>query len=73
MPLVLHSKKLDAIQAAKKYLIYSVFGASFGLAGFFFLNHYGFNTNFTALGVLNESLVNGNESLLLVVCLLAII
>lgn len=73
MPLVLHSKKLEAIQAAKKYLMYSVFGASFGLAGFFFLNHYGVSTSFTALGVLDRTLVSGNETILLIVCLLAII
>lgn len=73
MPLVLHSKKLEAIQAAKKYLMYSVFGASFGLAGFFFLNHYGVSTSFTALGVLDSTLVSGNETILLIVCLLAII
>lgn len=73
MPLVLHSKKQEAIQAAKKYLMYSVFGASFGLAGFFFLSHYGFTTTFTAQGVLNSSLVSGNETVLLIICLLAII
>lgn len=73
MPMVLHSKKQESIQAAKKYLMYSVFGASFGLAGFFFLSHYGVSTTFTALGVLDSNAIMGNETILLLVCLLAII
>ncbi|MFI3285000.1 MAG: proton-conducting transporter membrane subunit, partial [Erysipelotrichaceae bacterium] len=40
MPLVLHTQTRDSIQAAKKYLYYSVFGASLGLLGFFFLAHF---------------------------------
>ncbi|MEE1072160.1 MAG: proton-conducting transporter membrane subunit [Cellulosilyticum sp.] len=73
MPMVLHSEKQDAIDAAKKYLLYSVFGASLGLAGYFFLTYYGTSTTFTAGGVLDMAKVAGNETLVLSVALMTII
>ena len=39
LPLVLHTRTKEAIAAAIKYLIYSVFGASAALLGIFYLNH----------------------------------
>ncbi len=38
LPLVLHSRTKEAIAAAIKYLVYSVFGASAALLGIFYLN-----------------------------------
>lgn len=38
MPLVLHDGTKEAIAAAKKYLFYSIFGATMGLSGLFFQN-----------------------------------
>lgn len=73
MPMVLHSEKQEAIDAAKKYLLYSVFGASLGLAGYFFLSYFGTSTTFVLGGVLDSSKVIGNETLLLVVALMTII
>ena len=73
MPMVLHSEQQEAINAAKKYLLYSVFGASLGLAGYFFLTYYGTSTTFTAGGVLDMAKVAGNETLVLAVALMTII
>ena len=39
LPLVLHTRTREAIAAAVKYLVYSVFGASAALLGIFYLNH----------------------------------
>ena len=73
MPMVLHSQSEESIAAAKKYLLYSIFGASLGLAGFFFISYYGTTTAFVAGGVLDMSKVAGHESLLLVIAFLAIV
>ena len=73
MPMVLHNQSKEAIDAAKTYLLYSIFGASLGLAGFFFLSHYGTTTAFVAGGVLDMSKVAGNESLLLIIAFLTIV
>ncbi len=56
MPLVLHSQTDESIAAAKKYLLYSVFGASLGLGGFFLFTVYGGSTNFVAGGVVSSEL-----------------
>lgn len=73
MPMVLHNQKSESLAAAKKYLIYSIFGASLGLAGFFFLRYYGTTTMFVAGGVLDPAKITGSENVLLVVALLCII
>ncbi len=70
MPLVLHSQTKDAIQAAIKYLIYSIFGATMGLLGFFFVAYYGDASMFVAGGVLQAELTGAQESMLLIVCFL---
>lgn len=56
MPLVLHSQTEESIAAAKKYLLYSVFGASLGLGGFFLFTVYGGSTAFVAGGVVQDAL-----------------
>lgn len=70
LPLVIHTQEPQAVRAGMKYLGYSIFGAGFGLLGFFFLNTYCFTTEFAAGGTLNMALVAGRENLLLWVYLL---
>ena len=73
LPLVIHTKSVDAVRAGMKYLGYSIFGAGLGLLGFFFLNSYCITTSFIPGGSLNGLAVAGNEMTLLVVYLLMMI
>lgn len=73
MPFVLHELSKEAIEAAKKYLFYSMGGAFLGLSGFFFFYHYGKTLNFTSGGCLDPTRVSGHETLILVMTLLVII
>lgn len=73
VPLVLHSLSKEAVSAGLKYLFYSIFGASFGLLGIFFLNQYTTTLIFTAGGSLDVTKVAGHEGLLLVFVFLMII
>ncbi len=52
VPLVLHSRTKEAIAAAIKYLVYSVFGASAALLGIFFLHRACASLSFTPGGTL---------------------
>ena len=71
LPLVMHGMDRKARYAGKKYLIYSLSGAAFAFIGIVFLMHYGTTLNFTYGGVLDMSLVRGNENTLLDVFVLA--
>ena len=73
LPLVTHTQTREAVAAGIKYLIYSVIGASLGLAGIFFLNQYATTLAFTPGGVLDPALTAGREPLLLTVFFLMII
>ena len=73
LPLVTHTQTREAVAAGIKYLIYSVIGASLGLAGIFFLNQYAATLAFTPGGVLDPALTAGREPLLLTVFFLMII
>ena len=73
MPLVLHSLTKDAIRAGYKYLFYSIFGASLGLLGIFFMNQYTVTTEFLAGGSLDLTKVVGHEGLIQVIVFLAIL
>lgn len=73
MPLVLHTRSREAVMAGLKYLFYSFCGAYMVLFGLYFLNRFGNTLTFTPGGVLNMSLVQGNEKLLLVVAFLMIL
>lgn len=73
MPLVLHNRSREAIMAGLKYLFYSFCGAYMVLFGIYFLYRYGNTLSFTAGGVLDLSLVQGKESLLLLVSFLMIL
>ena len=73
LPLVLHTMKKEAVAAGIKYLVYSVFGASFGLLGMFFLYHYCGHLDFIPGGSLIMEKVQGNETFLLTIVFLAIV
>ena len=65
VPLVLHTHKRTAIHAAKKYLYYSIAGASMALFGIFFLSTCTHSLTFSAGGTLNAVAQTGNKSMLL--------
>ncbi len=73
VPLVLHSRTKEAIAAAIKYLIYSIFGASTALLGIFFLNRVCDSLAFVPGGTLNETALAGQEGTLLTVAFLMIL
>lgn len=73
VPLILHNRSKEAIMGGLKYLFYSLFGAYMVLFGLFFLNKYVSSLNFTPGGVLDLTLVSGNETLLYVVAFSMII
>ncbi len=52
LPLVAHNMDKQAVAAAIKYLIYSVFGASLALLGVFFIGSYAGGFDFRAGGIL---------------------
>lgn len=72
MPLVIHTRSREAIMAALKYLFYSFCGAYMVLFGFYFLYRYGNTLTFTAGGVLDKSMLTGNEGMLLIAAFLMI-
>ena len=65
MPFVLHTMTKEAIFAAKKYLFYSIAGASFALFGFAFLYSLGGSVQFLEGGIFNTGLPEGKEGILL--------
>ena len=73
LPLVLHEQTDEALKAGIKYILYSIGGAFLGLAGFFFIYHYGNTLTFTPGGVLNMALLQGHETAMRVVTMLVII
>lgn len=70
MPLVIHSYQPDAMQAAKKYLAFSFFGAGLVLTGFFFLNHFSNSLEFVAGGSLNMEAVAEHPTVVAIAALL---
>lgn len=72
MPMVLHDGTPQAVAAAKKYLFYSIFGATLGLLGMFFTGIYGTGLGFAAGGVLDPAKIAGKENVLLWVAFLSI-
>ena len=64
MPFVLHTMTKEAIFAAKKYLFYSIAGASFALFGFAFLYSLGGSVQFVEGGIFKRLPV-GKEGILL--------
>lgn len=72
-PLVLHDLTEEAIAAAKKYLYYSIAGAFLSLISIFMIYQFAGSYEFVGGGIINASLVAGNENLVRVFVLLAII
>lgn len=63
LPLVMHAMDDRARYAGKKYLLYSVFGASLGLIAVVFLASYGVcDAGFALGGTLNADLIAGKEN-----------
>lgn len=73
MPFVLHTMTKEAIFAAKKYLFYSIAGASFALFGFTFLYSVGGTLQFTSGGIFASGLPVGKEGILLISAFLMIV
>lgn len=73
MPLVLHEMTKDAVNAALKYLFYSIGGALLGLLAVFFVSYYSAEARFALGGVLDISRAAANEKVLLLVIFLGII
>ena len=72
-PLILHNRTKEAVLAAQKYLFYSIFGASIGLIGFFFMAAYQTTTEFIPGGSLDMKLLGDNRWLFLGVIMMTII
>jgi len=72
MPLVLHEKSRESINAALKYLFYSVAGAFLALLCIFFLSRYSTSLDFAAGGNLDMEKAAGHEKLLLTVIFLGV-
>lgn len=72
-PLVIHNQSREAVMAALKYLLYSLFGAYMALFGLFFLCRYTDTIAFVPGGTLNMELAKGNESVLLLGACLMIV
>lgn len=73
LPLVLHERSKQAVQAGLKYLFYSVAGAFLALFGIFFLAGVSESLTFTAGGVLSDAALKGKEGLLLASALCMIV
>ena len=73
MPLVLHDRTKESIQAALKYLFYSIAGAFLGLAAIFFLSAYSASLDFRAGGNLDLGKLAGHENVLRVAVFLGVI
>lgn len=75
MPLVLHMQTKEAVLAGLKYLFYSFCGAYMVLFGLFSMGRYCLSNTLTfgAGGILDMSIVEGHETLLLVTAFLMIL
>ncbi len=62
LPLVAHNMDKQAVAAAIKYLVYSVFGASLALLGVFFIGSCSGGFDFRAGGIFNLETVNPNTA-----------
>jgi multicomponent Na+:H+ antiporter subunit D len=71
LPLVMHAMDKKASSAGKKYVAYSISGASFGFIAIMLLMNYGTSLDFVFGGILDPTLIAGAEQLLLVGFILA--
>lgn len=65
VPLVMHTKKREAVAGGIKYLIYSVVGASLALLGVFLIAPYARDFSFAQGGALDAAKAAGHESVIL--------
>lgn len=72
-PLVTHNGSQEAIAAGTKYIIYSLIGAQFSLITMMSIFYFGNTLDFTAGGVLDPSVVSGNENLVLLLFVLTVV
>lgn len=72
-PLVIHSMSKESIQAALKYLFYSMGGAFLALFGFFYLTRVVDSFTFTAGGTVNTALMMEHQGMFLFVVFLMIL
>jgi multicomponent Na+:H+ antiporter subunit D len=73
MPLVLHEMTKDAVNAALKYLFYSIGGALLGLLAVFFVTYYSSEARFAFGGVLDTARASANEKVLFFIIFLGIV
>lgn len=67
LPLVMHEMDKKAASAGKKYVIYSITGASFGFIAIMLLMYFGVSLDFVYGGILTDlAKISGHEQLLLV-------
>ncbi len=67
IPLIIHNMSREAIMAGLKYLFYSLCGAYMALFGLFFLSKYATDWTFHPGGALDMNLVQGHETLILII------
>lgn len=72
MPLVLHEKTKDAVRAARKYMFYSIFGASAALGGIVILAVYAPSITFLAGGVFTAKTFAAHSELYLTAAMVMI-
>ena len=73
MPMVIHSMSKESVQAARKYLFYSIGGAFLALLGMFFIYKYTETSDFVLGGTLLTADAMENRKLLLTMLFLAIL
>ncbi len=73
LPLVFHTRTREAVMAGLKYLFYSLAGAYMVLFGLYFVNRYANTLTFTPGGVMDLTLVEGREGLLLLAAFLMLL
>lgn len=64
LPLVTHKQDAVSNRAGRKYVYFSISGAAMAFTSLVFIIFYSSTTNFTLGGVLDSSLISGNENLL---------
>ena len=73
VPLVAHNRDRQAVSAAIKYLLYSVFGASAALLGIFFVSAWAGTTQFSAGGVFSPEALSAHASALRIIFFIMIL
>lgn len=72
-PLVTHNSRPEAFKAGNKYLIYSLIGAQLSLIAMMGIFYFGSSHVFTVGGVLDSGITAGQENLVLLLFVLAVV